>query len=240
MLGLRRMPAVPVVAALAGLALAGAAFAAPFDYNLSFGSLPSAQGWTYAAVGSHAGVAEPSAFSVAGGVLTQNTIGQYAGTSGGSILYSIVGVATATETKRIHARLRCLAVQGSSVATLGQGGLTFGFNTGSVQYAFGLTDTRLTILQPGGTSVLAGSYDNTQFHDYDFYWSPGGTFQLYRDNVLITSGSGGFAASGSRLFFGDGTGGANAHGEITALRFSQDLATPGLPASWGRIKNLFR
>jgi hypothetical protein len=214
--------------------------AAPLDITLHFASLPSAQGFTYAAVGAHAGVAEAAVFGVDGTKLVQNTMGQAIGAAGGSILYQVAGGVTATETKRIFARARCLAQEGSASATLGQGGYIWGFNTGSVQYGFGLTSARLSVLQPGGTTVLAGTYDNTQFHDYIFLWTPPGSWQLFRDGVLVGSGSGGFSASGSRLFLGDGTGGANAHGEMSAFRFTQDLATAARPETWSRVKALFR
>ena len=63
--------------------------------------------------------------------------------------------------KRIVVRARCLAVQGSANATDGQGGFIYGFTTGSVQYAFGLTDSRLTVLQPSGTVLVPGMFDNS-------------------------------------------------------------------------------
>lgn len=234
-----RKPLVATLfASLLLLAPAGWALAAPMDVPLSFASLPSAQGWTYSASGSHAGVAEATVYSVSGGTLFQNTMGQYMGVNGGGILYLRNNGITTTETKRIHVRARCLAQQGAYVAPQGEGGLIFGFATGSVQYAFGLTTGAVTILGPGGTSVVATT-SNMQFRDYDFEWAPGGSFQLYRDGVLVHSGSGGFALAANRLLIGDGTGGANAQGEITEYRFSQDLATPALPASWGRIKGLY-
>ena len=227
------------VALLLTLVVADAS-AAALDIQLDFASLPSAQGFTYAAVGAHAGVLESSVFAVSGGTLYQDTMGLSNGVSGGSILYAMAGGVTAGDTKRILARARCLEAQVSATATLGQGGFIYGFNTGSVQYAFGLTPTRITILGPGGTSVLAGTYDNTQFHDYQFDFNPPSSYQLYRDGSLVASGSGGFAFAGSRWFFGDGTGGANARGETSALRFIQDVATPAGPATWGRLKADYR
>lgn len=60
------------------------------------------------------------------------------------------------------------------------------------------------------------------------------------DAVLIHSGSGGFAASGSCVFFGDGTGGGNGHTEVTSLRFLQGSATTAAGTTWGRLKELYR
>ena len=69
---IRSLPAT----AAAVLALYATALAAPLDVQLGFSSLPSAQGFTYATAGTHAGVPEANVFSVAGSVLTQNTMGQ--------------------------------------------------------------------------------------------------------------------------------------------------------------------
>lgn len=231
-----RLPAVLLLALCAG-----SARSAPMDVLLSFGTLPSAQGWSYVPSGAHAGVLEGTIFSVSGGVLTQNSMGQSNGVSGGSIFYQILNGITTTETKRLFVRARCITQEGSANATLGQGGFIFGFATGSVQYAFGLTNTRLSVLQPSGTVMLSGTYDNaTAYHDYNFLWSPGGAWQLYRDNVLAGSGSGGFAVAADRVFFGDGTGGANAFGQVSYFRFTQDLATTSEHSTWGRVKRLYR
>ena len=234
--------AVASHAALLALLLAlpqATALAAPMDVTLGFASLPSAQGWTYVPSGAHAGVLESSVFSVGGGLLTQNTMGLSNGVSGGSILYQITGGLTTTETKQIIVRVRCLEAEGSAGAPSGEGGLYFIFAHGSVQYGFGLTPTRIFKLQ--STTVLPpGTYDNTQFHDYTFAWTPPGNFTLYRDGVAIHSGSGGFSLGVNRIAFGDGTGGANARAEISYYRFIQDNPVPALSTTWGRLKGLYR
>ena len=226
------------VSALA--ATSAATLSAPLDIQLGFSSLPSAQGFAYAASGSHANILESSVFSVAGGVLTQNTMGQSNGVAGGSLLYQRVGGITTTESKEIRVRARCLAAEGSSIARFGQGGFLFGFAQGSVQYDFGLTPSRIFVLQPSGTLLIAGTYDNTQFHDYRFEFSSPNTFRLYRDGALIYTGSDGFAVVINRVFLGDGTGGANAKGEITSFRFIQDVATESRATTWGRLKAIYR
>jgi hypothetical protein len=216
-----------------------AAVAAPLDIPLAFGSLPSAQGFTYVATGAHAGVPEASVFSVGGAMLTQNTIGQYVGTSGAGIYYQRLNGITTTEPKQIRVSARCSQVTGSSVFPSGEGGLCFVFTTGSVQYGFTIMPTRLAVLQ-ASWSMAPGTFDNTQFHDYVFDWSAGGSWRLYRDGVLVHSGSGGSAVAANRVLFGDGTGGANALGDLRAFRFIQDTATPATASTWGRIKNLYR
>jgi hypothetical protein len=232
----------PLAAACAALlaSLPVPAHAAPMDVILGFTSLPSAQGFSYVATGAHAGVAEGSVFAVGGGLLDQNTIGQYAGTSGAGLFYQRSGGITTTEVKQLSARVRCLQVQGSTVYPLGQGGLFFGFATGSVQYGFTLTPTRIGLLQGSGYTMLAPTYDNTQFHDYVFEYLSATDLRLYRDGVLIGTTTTGGALVANRILFGDATGGANAHAEIAAFRFVQDLATPTAGTSWGRIKSLYR
>jgi len=228
-----------LAAACAIVALPSAAIAAPMDVQLGFSSLPSAQGWTYIATGSHAGVIESSVFSVGGGVLVQNTLGQSNGISGGGLFYQRTGGITTTETKQIIVRARCLGVQGSTGAPQSEGGFYFFFAHGSVQYGFGLTPTRIFKLQ-SVTTLIPGTYDNTQFHNYVFDWSPPGNFTIYRDGVPIHSGSGGFSLAVNRIALGDGTGGANALGEIMEYRFIQDHPTATTGTTWGRLKGLYR
>jgi len=147
---------------------------------------------------------------------------------------------TTNEAKQIIVRARCLSVEGSANATLGQGGFLYGFATGSVQFDFGITPTRTFILQSSGTVVLSGTYDNAQFHDYFFDWTSASSYRLYRDGVLLVSSSGGFAVAANRVFLGDGTGGANANGETSKFEFLQGGATGAHGATWGRLKGLYR
>lgn len=237
--GRRMLFRVLAAVAVASSCLPALAGAAPMDVLLGLSSLPTAQGWTYVPSGSHAGVLESSIFSVGGGVLVQNSMGQSNGVSGGSILYQIAGGITTTEAKQIIVRARCLEAEGSVNAPSGEGGFYFIFAHGSVQYGFGLTPTRIFKLQ-SGTVLIPGTFDNTQFHDYTFAWVPGGSFTIYRDGVAIHTGSGGFAIASNRIAFGDGTGGANAHGEIAYYRFIQDHPTATAGTTWGRLKGLYR
>lgn len=221
---------------------ATAALAAPMDVQLNFSSLPSAQGWTYAAVGSHTGTPEANVFAIGGGALAMNTIGQSNGVAGGSILYNLSGGITSTEIKELQVRARCTGVEPSATAPQGQGGFCFGFTTAaSRQYAFAISDTRVMVLIPTGFFVFATAYDNTQFHDYRFVWSTpnNGTFSLFRDGALVGTSNTGFPVADNRIFFGDGTGGANGNGEISSLRFLQGSATSIDAESWGRLKSLY-
>lgn len=235
---MRRAP-VLLFAALS-LVLTRPALAAPLDLTLTFNSLPSAQGFTYLANGVNAGVPETSVFSVDGTRLLQNTIGQTISSAGGGLYYQRLNGITTTEPKRILVSARCIATTPSSLATSGEGSFIFGFAHGSVQYAFGLTTTRVSVLQSTGTVLLPGTYDNTQFHDWSYEWFPGGSWSIRRDGVQIATGSGGGSLAINRVFFGDGTSGSNAQGEVRYYRFTQDLATPATKSDWSRVKALFR
>src|SRR5262249_50293943 len=129
-LGGRNMPLLRVprslsLAALVPAALAAVSLAQPASLHvqLPFGSLPSAQGWTYTPSGAHASVLEPNVFSGGGSVFTQNSIGQSNGVTGGSMFYVISGGMTTGEAKKLLVRARCLQVDVSAGAPTGQGGV---------------------------------------------------------------------------------------------------------------------
>ncbi len=222
------------------LCIAPCALAASQDIVLGLSSLPSAQGFTYNAAGAHAGVAEAASFTVGGGALTQDTIGEYLGTTGAGLYYAMPGIITAAEPSRLVVTARCLQVQGSSVYPAGQGGLTFAIANGSVQYAFTLTPTSAYVLGGGGWVAASGTWDNTQFAEWTLAYDPPSACRLYRNGTLVSSTSGGAALAVNRLAFGDFTGGANARAEISALNFLQAGAVPAESASWGMVKALFR
>lgn len=227
--------------AVACVTLATTSFAAPLNVLLGFSSLPSAQGFTYVPSGSHAGVLESSIFSVTGLTLSQNSIGQANGTAGGSIFYQRLNGITTTESKQLRVRARCISAQGTTGNPTAAGGFIFGFTTGSVQYDFGITPTQVCVLTSAGQSLVPGTFDNaTQFHDYVLDWTTPTSYRIYRDGALIYTGSPGFAVTANRIFFGDGTGGANALGEIRGFQFVQNLATPASRSTWGRLKALGR
>jgi hypothetical protein len=217
------------------IAVAPAA-AAPLNVNLNLAALPSAQGFTYVASGADAGTPEAGVFSVAGGVLTQNTIGRALGGAGASIYYVRAGGLSTTETKQIRFRARCTAAAGST----GAGGMMVGFSNGSLAFELSITPTQVFTLNGGGRAAAPGAFDNTQFHDYVFDWSPPSSYRVYRDGVLIDTRSGGFGSAANQILIGDSTGGANASGQFASIQFVQDLTTPVTPSTWGRIKSLHR
>lgn len=225
--------------ALSLLAPAGTA-AASQDIMLGFGSLPSSQGFTYNAVGSHAAVAESAVFSAGGGTLFQDTIGQALGTAGGGLYYTKSGVVNPAEPCEIHVSARCLQVQGSSVFPAGQGGIGFGLTNGTTQYAFSLTPTKAYVLGAGGWIAVSGTWDNTLSTDWTLAYDPPATCRLYRNGALVSTTTGGGALALNRIFLGDLTGGANARAEVTGFHFLQGGAVATEASNWGRVKALFR
>lgn len=225
-----------VVSAMTTRSLAASQYLA-----LNFSSLPSAQGWTYVTSGAHAGAVESGIFSVGGGLLDQNSIGKGYGVSGGGILYQVSGIVTTTEVKQLRFTARCLQVEGSGIGAAGQQGCAFGFTVANVQYDISITPTQVYTLGPGGTVLVPGAYDNSSaFHDYILDYQPGPVVRIYRDNVLLYTSATGSAVAGNRVFFGDGTGGANAHVEIKTLSFLQGGVVATEPATLGGVKSLYR
>jgi hypothetical protein len=218
------------------------AHAAVIDQSLTFATLPSAQGWTYAAVGAHAGVAEGTIYAVDGAQLFMNSMGQSNGTSGGSILYGLLSGITNTESKQIRIRARCLQVEGSTNAPIGQGGFHFGFTVNNANYGAAITPTKVCLLLSTGYFVFATNFDNsTAFHDYILEYTGGTNSRIWRDGVLIGTSTTGFpVAQANRASFGDGTGGANAQVEIREVRVIQDVATVTRATTWSRMKELYR
>lgn len=222
--------------ALALPLLAAAAIAAPLHVTLNFASLPSAQGFTYLAEGVDTGMPESSVFSVSGGVLSQNTLGCALGGAGADVLYQRSGGISSDDSKQIRFRARCTSAAGAT----GAGGMAVGFSNGFLAFEVSITPTQVFTLNGGGRAAAPATFDNTQFHDYVFDWSPPNSYRVYRDGVLIDTRSGGFPSGASQILIGDMTGGANAAGEFAWIDFVQDLTTPVTPSSWGRIKSLYR
>lgn len=223
--------------ALAALLLALAVSPArATDIQMTFGSLPSAQGWTFTTGGSPLAT-EAGTFSLAGGVLTLNTMAFGITGVGTSAYYQYTGVVNNFEPIVISMRGRLLQHEGDFTNTFVGGGFTIGFGHGATYYQMGITPTQ--IRNVAGT-ILSTAYNNTQFHDYRLEWSPPSTVRYYVDGTLISTNNAGSASAVNRLLLGDGTGAANSQAEITAYRFLQGAATPAVQGTWGRIKSLVR
>ncbi len=224
----------------AALALAGVMTFAPAratDIPIDFSStLPSAQGWTFTSGGSPVAT-EAQTFSLAGGVLTLNTMAFGITGVGTSAFYAYPNVVNTTEPLVIRMRGRLVQHEGDFANTFVGGGFSFGFAQGSTFWQMGLTPTQ--IRNVAGT-ILSSAYDNTQFHDYRLEWNPPSTVRYYVDGVLISTNNAGAAQAINRLTLGDVTGAANARAEITEYEFLQGAATAAAGSTWGRLKSLYR
>lgn len=205
------------------------------DIALTFGSLPSAQGWTFTSGGSPTAT-EAQAFSLSGSVLTLDTMAFGFTGVGTSAYYANVGVLSATQPLVISMRGRVVQFEGDFANTFVGGGFCFGFAQGTTYWHMGITPTQ--IRNVNGT-ILSTAYDNTQFHDYRLEWTPPSSVAYFVDGTLISTNNAGFAQAINRLTLGDVTGASNARAEITAYRFLQGLATPAVTGTWGRIKSLY-
>jgi hypothetical protein len=228
--------ALAVLVTLGALAVLASGARAGNSISLAFGSLPTAQGWTFVSGGSPTAT-EAQAFSVGGGLLTLDTMAFGITGSGTSAFYAQAGVVNNTEPLVIRMRGRVVQFEGDFANTFVGGGFSFGFTQGATLYQMGITPTQ--IRNVAGT-VLSTAYDNTRFHDYRLEWSPPSTVRYYVDDTLVSSNNAGLAQALNRIHLGDVTGASNARAEIMEYWFQQGLATPARGASWGRIKALYR
>jgi hypothetical protein len=193
------------------------------NITLNFNTLPSTQGWTYLADGNTA--TETDIFSLSNGVLRQNTLGSGDGINS----YTLANVIDSAQPFTLSWRSRVL--QQEFVLTP-QNFFGFGLtvNNSSQRFALGFGTNEIGI---AAFQTLAGSFDNTIFHDYRLEGSfITGNSRFYIDDVFIANlallnGATPNAANG--LFFGDATGFTNALAEITAYRLSQGDLSESVP-----------
>lgn len=231
-----RRPFTAIAAASALLLALSPAAALATDIALDFGSLPSAQGWTFVSGGSPVAT-EAQTFSLGSGVLSLNSMAFGFTGAGTSALYTRNGVVNNFEPVVITMRGRVVQFEGDFTNGFVGGGFSFGFAQGSVFYNMGITPTQIRNVT--GT-ILSTAYDNTQFHDYRLEWTPPSSVRYYVDGTLISTSATSLAQALSRLTLGDATGASNAHAEITQYRFLQGASTGATPSTWGRIKSLHR
>lgn len=201
------LPAHAMAAILVGLAPS----ASPaINIIIGFDTLPSSQGWVYEAVGVHSGEAEASNFSISGGTLTLDTIGSNSSGSGHAI-YAQFGILNSTNP---------LVIEWTSRTTQTEGAGNFGFAvsaaTGAEQYLAGFRTDRVVF-----ENLSFFEWDTTSFHSYRIETTPGSTtFDFFINDIKVASPTTTNRPL-NRLAFGDGTGSANAHAEITAFSFTQ-------------------
>ena len=177
--------------------------------TLSFGSLPSAQGWNFV----NDGVTEVDNIGLAAGVLSINTIG--AGASFGYYEYS-PPLSTGISYLVFEARL--LQNEGSDFPEFGFG---FGVYDSNVAYVVGLGQGYVKAYQ--GTSA---AFDTSVFRTYVLAVNHDlQSYVLSVDGTPLLNGTP-VVSGGNMVAFGDLTSGGNAHGELRFLTYD---ATAGLP-----------
>lgn len=186
--------------------------AAPGAVSLGFTSLPSAQGWSY--FNGTSGIPDTSIYSVSGGELHLNSIGQ--GFSGFAYRYNNVVDSSLPFTLYVRARVVNYEMQSFQNPY----GFTMAVSSSVGGYEMGISPGR--ILGGAADTTISTSVDVSQYHDYRIEGLPNGTFSFYVDNVLLGTLSA--RAPGSvtnAIAFGDSTAGANAQVDISSLEFSQ-------------------
>jgi len=179
--------------------------------SLDFNSLPSAQGWTYDDDGG--GVPENDVFSVNGTSLMQNTLGlPFTKRS----RYFLPDSVNPLQPYTLEMTARVLNHEANQPWWFG---FVFGIDNGSERIEFGLTTTEIAKFTGSGT-LITSSVDNTQFHNYRLEGTPGVGWELFVDDISLTSGSFG-STVGNRLVIGDTSNAARAEAEITSLTLTQ-------------------
>jgi MYXO-CTERM domain-containing protein len=179
---------------------------------------------------------EPQVFSVSGGTVTANSMGNGFQGQGSNSVH--LGVAPANfdagQDYVIEARVRVLESERVS--------FHYGFYVGGwfdgMNVSIGLQHNTL---QSASLAIIQ-SRDNTAWTDWRLVTDRTfGVYRVYADNALLytdtiqhATGSAGFGLPDHYFAFGDGTGGANARAELTSFSVRQiPVPAPGAAALLG-------
>lgn len=212
-----------------GTAYSGGGFgAAPtWTGSLSFASLPSAQGWTYAGTAT-----EANAFSVANGKLYQNKNG-YAATDTGYYAKSSAGLNNATGwTVSWKCRIE------NNVASTNEAGVQIRVYDGVKLVDISIAEYYLKAnISSGGTVVTYQGDFKSQERVFVLY-GKGSDYYLFVDGRLVIDGTGGLTGTTSTnsIWFGDASNGSgdNADAIWSYVKYSTAgmlLPTPASGAS---------
>jgi hypothetical protein len=206
------------------LLLGGVARANLLDVNLSFSSLPSAQGWTYNSLNSP--LTESQAFSTDGTVLHMNTMGQgFQGQGDNRYEYAITPFFPGASWE-LDFRVRVPQFETTySDPAFNPFGFSVSAQFDNAGVLFGLTSV-VELISASGTVVIP--FDTSGWHDYQFVADRAdGTYAFSIDNILMSSGT----FSGNVLGYdgfriGDSTGGENAAADISNFHVFQSVPEP--------------
>ena len=188
--------------------------------ELAFDTLPSAQGWGYETLPVST-VAETSVFSLAPGMLVQNTVGL----GDGRNYYARYDGLDWTRPFSIELRSRLTQDVGSPNRPGGPlGAFAIAARTGTESYAIVF---RPNIIQNNAEEVIHSGFDTSQFHNYQLDVTPGVGYQLFVDGVFVHAGAPFALAATPHLFIGDPTFYVQARAEVSAYRVTQqDIPEP--------------
>jgi len=205
--------------------------------HLDFGSLPSAQGWSFAS-----GFPEADYCSVDGSALTIDTMGLgYTATARAYYWLDVTPQASAGYWS-FTINMRLLA---SESYLYPDGHYNAGGCFAGLQFAGKMAQLRW---KPGALVIsddLPSTYalDVGDWHEYQVIGDVStATFSVYVDDQLLHTGPMWGDTGSPRFHFGDGTSGGNAHMEISHVELLlsdlEPIASEEL--TWGGVKALFR
>lgn len=195
--------------------------------NLTFDTLPSAQGFTYSQMGPHAAHSESSQFAVSGGVLTQSTFGKgQAVNTPGNATYTMNfdNVATSGAVNfRLEFRANVTAHE-QTRQDLSYAAFTQNVYINEKGFFMGIKPGEIAI---NGVYFTPLGFDGSVFHDYRIDVDlVGGTYEFFLDGAFVRTGSTVTFANLNLVTFGDGTGTANADGGRSKFTLTMNVPEP--------------
>lgn len=181
---------------------------------LSMDSLPSANGWTFAAT--NVVRTEAATASLSGGTMTFNTMGSGHQPGGSGIAYSKTIAPDWSQSWFIEARVRLDAYESFSNF--------HGVYFGSAPLWVGVSPTRLTFPDLSFVTYTPGAV----FHTYRFEVQTTEAWTFYADNVPLKTGTLGVGSGTLGLRIGDGTGGSNGAATYDYYHFAQPIPAPAI------------
>jgi hypothetical protein len=195
--------------------------------DLTFDTLPSAQGFVYTQAGPHANDSEASQFAVDGTTLTQTTVGKGQGfsTPGNA---SYLRTFTEAETLGVtNFRFEMTARVTSHEQTrqdFSYGAFTQNIYLNNEGFYMGIKPGQLYINDAYFTPT---GFDGSLFHDYRIDVDlEASTFEFFLDGTSVQSGTTRSFAATNSARLGDGTGTANADGERTSFTITTNVPEP--------------
>lgn len=221
-------------ALVAGLAIPGTAQAA--FLSLGFDSLPTAQGWTYSATGTGAGIPQSQVFTATGTSLIQDTRGTGIGESGQNLFQRAVSL---TPFQRFNLTMVARVTETEGTSGRARVGFSFGLSTSEGLYQFGISRDGYARVESVGTvqtGSLGPDYDPDVFNTFTLRRGIGSVV-LEANGVFLLAFESQYNLGIDRLLLGDGSGPGNARAEIQSYVF-QTEGRGGLlpePASWAML-----